>query len=601
MSFLSPVWLALAGAIAVPLLIHLLRRRIGTRVEFPAARYLARAEQEHSRSLRIRNLLLMFLRVAIVLVLAIAAARPVTRWVGAGHAPTALAIVMDNSLSASAVVDGRPVLDELKGAARSVLEASAADDRLWLVTADGRVRGGSPASLRSELDRIEVLAGGADLQRAISRAAAAVRSAGLDAKQVVVLSDGQRTSWNTTYELGDAQALLFLSSRTPPPNRAVMSAEARPVRWTPRGAVVARLQSRDSTTYRITLAGRSLARGTSGPNEEITLHASPPERGWVAGTVELEPDEMPADNVRHFAVWIGPAPGVTLTPGAGSFVSSATDVLLANQRIARGRDISVGPADEITSLPALIVAPNDAVHIGAANRALERLGVPWRFGPAQRGQETVRGSGLDETAVTLRYALVAQGGGASNDTLATAGRDPWIVTGPRYVIIGSPLVPEATTFPVRASFVPWLADVLTERLVGEPGQVLTATPGARLARPSWADALETPTGARLPLEEAYDVPAQPGTYFLERSGRRVGALVVDPPPDESNLEREPAQDIERRFRARAVLRVTDRERWSTLAFRAASRRALIEPLLIAALALLAVEAVFARASSPRMA
>src|SRR5690348_7077681 len=73
-SFLAPLWLALAGAAAVPLLIHLLRRRIGTRVEFPAARYLARAEQEHSRSLKLRNLLLMLLRVAIVLLVALAAA-----------------------------------------------------------------------------------------------------------------------------------------------------------------------------------------------------------------------------------------------------------------------------------------------------------------------------------------------------------------------------------------------------------------------------------------------------------------------------------------------------------------------------------------------
>ena len=55
----------------VPLLLHLLRRHIATRVEFPAARYLARAEREHSRTLRMRNLLLMLLRV-----LARARARP---------------------------------------------------------------------------------------------------------------------------------------------------------------------------------------------------------------------------------------------------------------------------------------------------------------------------------------------------------------------------------------------------------------------------------------------------------------------------------------------------------------------------------------------
>ena len=63
MSFLAPWFLMLGGAALVPLLIHLLRRKIGLHVEFPAARYLARAEREHSRTLRMRNLLLMLLRV----------------------------------------------------------------------------------------------------------------------------------------------------------------------------------------------------------------------------------------------------------------------------------------------------------------------------------------------------------------------------------------------------------------------------------------------------------------------------------------------------------------------------------------------------------
>src|SRR5262245_32793888 len=161
-SFLAPLYLLLGGAIAVPLILHLMRRRIGLRVEFPAARYLARAEKEHSRTLRIRNLLLMFLRVLALLAIAVAAAKPVARWLGAGHAPTALAIVVDNSLSASAVVTGRPLLDQFKSAARDVLGSAASTDRLWLVTIDGRVRGGTAAVLRDELNRLEPLAGAGD-------------------------------------------------------------------------------------------------------------------------------------------------------------------------------------------------------------------------------------------------------------------------------------------------------------------------------------------------------------------------------------------------------------------------------------------------------
>src|SRR5438477_11358283 len=99
MTLLSPVFLFLGLAAAVPLLIHLLRRRIGTRIDFPAVRYLLRAEQENRRTLRLRNLLLMLLRVATVILLSIAAARPIGRMIGVGHAPAAIAIVIDNTMS----------------------------------------------------------------------------------------------------------------------------------------------------------------------------------------------------------------------------------------------------------------------------------------------------------------------------------------------------------------------------------------------------------------------------------------------------------------------------------------------------------------------
>src|SRR3982750_2395259 len=143
MSFLAPLWLMLGAAVSVPLLLRLLRRNVATRVEFPAARYLQRAEAEHSRSLRIRNLLLMLLRVLLVLALALAAARPILPGLGVGHGPTAMAIVLDNSVSTTAVVGGHPVFDRLRDATRQIIAASTPEDRLWLVTADGRVRGGS--------------------------------------------------------------------------------------------------------------------------------------------------------------------------------------------------------------------------------------------------------------------------------------------------------------------------------------------------------------------------------------------------------------------------------------------------------------------------
>ena len=245
MSFLAPLYLLLGGAIAVPLLIHLLRRRIGLKVEFPAARYLARAERENSRTLKIRNLLLMLLRIMALLAIVVAAERPVARWLGAGHAPTAVAILIDNSLSSSAVVNGRPLLDQFKAMARDVVSSATSADRLWLVTIDGHVRGGAASLLRDEINRLEPIAGAGEPATALTRAATVVRGAGLEARQIALLTDGQRSEWDKLPSIGDAQLLLYTPSAPPPSNRAVVLAEARPIRWTPRGTVAARILSRD--------------------------------------------------------------------------------------------------------------------------------------------------------------------------------------------------------------------------------------------------------------------------------------------------------------------------------------------------------------------
>jgi len=288
--FLSPIWLFAALAAAVPLLIHLLRRQTGAPVDFPAARWLARAEREHSRSLRLRNLLLMLLRVAVVLLLALAAARPVARLPGAGHAPTAAAIVLDNSLSTAAIANGRPVLDDLKARALAVVQGVGDGDRLWLVTADGVVAGGSAAAVRDAIARAAPLAGAGDVERAARIAADLVVAAPQESRELAIITDAQATAWPRPLSLGDVRVNVYAIAPPSPMDHAVILAAAEPEKWTPRGAVHLRVRSTDSVSYRITLGTRTLARGVAPPNGDADVHATPLERGWVAGSVELEPD-----------------------------------------------------------------------------------------------------------------------------------------------------------------------------------------------------------------------------------------------------------------------------------------------------------------------
>ena len=312
MSFLAPLYLLLAGAIAVPLILHLMRRRIGVARRFPAARYLARAEKEHSRTLRIQKSLID-----------VAPRARAARHCGRGGAPGGalgrlgpcphrardrdrqFVQLFGRHQRTSAA---RPV--QVDGARRRVGDV----DRPALARHDRRAgarRIGQPSRGTSS-SRLEPIAGAGDPAAALSRASrGGARRCGSDARQVALVTDGQRSEWQRVPPIPNVQLVLYVPTIAPSPNHAVALADARPVRWTPRGAVAARFLSRDSTTYRITLSGRTFARGTAAPNEEVVVRASPPERGWVAGTVELEPDELPGDNVRHFAMWIGPAPGVS--------------------------------------------------------------------------------------------------------------------------------------------------------------------------------------------------------------------------------------------------------------------------------------------------
>jgi hypothetical protein len=595
-SFLAPWFLLLGAAVSVPLLIHLLRRRIGLQVEFPAARYLARAERDHSRTLRMRNLLLMLLRVAAVLLLTLAAARPTARLTGAGHAPTALAVVLDNSMSTSVVEDGAPLLARMKDMAGAALSAATPEDRVWLVTADGSVHGGGVSSLLNELARIKPLAGAGSPRDAVARAVASAEASGFDAKRVVVLTDGQRTAWTQPVQIrGNVPVLVWAPARPAPPNRAVLSAEARPTRWTPRGVVATRAQSTDSSTYRMALGERTLARGTIAPGDEALVRAAPAERGWMAGTIEIEPDELVADNARHFALWIGPAPAVTVMPGAGPFARNAIDVLRTTERVVDGSGIQVAAADEATTLPAMLFPPSDAVKLGAANRSLERLGIPWRFGTPGRETSIAHGEQMQRVTVMSRYQLVPRGA-PDGETLAVVGRDPWIVAGPGYVLSGSPLSPAATSLPVSAAFLPWLADVVASRLNAEPGTVRAATPGQRVAKPAGVDAIESASGNRTAIPgSSFDAPLTTGVYFFVRGTRRVGALVVNPEVEESRLDRWPLAELGARVADADVRVVSDRDVWVRETFAGVSRRSLVVPLLVALLLVLAAESVVATA------
>ena len=594
MSFLAPLWLALGAAAAIPIVLHLLKRRRGVQIEFPAVRFLLRAEREHRRELRLRNLALMVLRVLIVFCIALAAAHPLGRTGGTGHAPTALAVVLDNSLSTSALRGSASALEALQRAAADVLDAATADDRVWLLTVDGNVAAGDAASARGVLDRLRPIGGAGDLVSAVERAVALTRASGLHANAVVVLTDGQATQWPRAAQAGDVPTTIVAVTEPPPANHAVREARPEPTRWAPRGTVRIAVATRDSSDVRVALDEKTLARTTIGRDGEMIVRGAADRRGWLAGRVEVAPDELRADDVRHFAVFAGDAPRVRVDPSAGVFARTALETLAEGERIEFGGSIAITGAEQVTSRPVLAFAPSDPVRVGAANRALAAAGIPWRLREIVRDETGVRGGELDGVRVHARYPFVVSGA-ASADTLASAGGSPWVVAGDGYVLVGSPLDPAATSLPLAAQFVPWLESLLARYLLTDGGRVLSAAPLADVMLPLGVDELVGAGQASLPVHaRTIAAPAQAGVYWMRRAGAVIGALVVNPEASESDLAPLDASALEDRVAGTNVRVVDVSSDVARAAFSSSSRRPLAGMLLALLIILLVAETLVAR-------
>ena len=131
MSFLYPAFLLGALAIAIPIVLHLLRRDVAPEVPFTAVRLLHRAPVERADRRRLRDLLLLAARVAALLLLAAAFARPYVQ--GAAPAPVRV-VAIDRSYSM-----GAPgVFARALELAREAIDQAASGERIAVVAFDDR-------------------------------------------------------------------------------------------------------------------------------------------------------------------------------------------------------------------------------------------------------------------------------------------------------------------------------------------------------------------------------------------------------------------------------------------------------------------------------
>jgi len=216
MSFLNPLLALGAAAFLVPLIIHILNRSRFRTIDWGAMHLLDSVIKVNHKRLRIEQLILLLVRCAIPILLALCLARPVLTGASTmeGDAPVSLVILLDNSYSMDAVSESGSHFEQAVAAAIEIISATGRGSEIAVIQT-----GGKPTPLFDQpvfdqeavIRKLKQLQGGfgtSDFAAAIDAAAATLTGMSHAGRELIVISDFQSADWET---LNAQQANAFES------------------------------------------------------------------------------------------------------------------------------------------------------------------------------------------------------------------------------------------------------------------------------------------------------------------------------------------------------------------------------------------------------
>jgi hypothetical protein len=636
MGFLSPIFLLAGLAVAVPLILHLFHRHDAKRMVFPALRYLLRTEKEHARTIRFRQLLLLLLRIAAILLLVGTGGRPFLCGGGGVHDPTATVLIIDNSMSSGLITGGARVLDVLKAVALRSIDRASDEDRVWLIRAGepwAPAITGSLGELHAAVLETDATDTRGDLRTALERAAILALGAGLAAAEIHLISDLQASAFEgsgSTFkpdlvpgEAGPVTVVVF-DDRSRDRENAYLDSLMIGGGLTPLANQRARLSVRvagdaDSADVPLRLVAANRIRGavTAGVGVSALLSLGPFSAGFVDGYVETDPDDLRADDRRFFAFLVRSAPTLATAGTTPFFLSEAIPVLIDAGRVRSApiRDaeilISVAGAGVTEATregrAVVVLPPSDPALLPGLNRALTTAGIPWRYGSMNAAGEAgvTRWSGpvnLDDVRIRSYYTIVPGTEELNRGVLATlSSGEPWLVEGttPRgpYLLVASALDEQSTNLPLTAALMPlmeWMVSRWGDAR-GTQGGVIAGTP---INLPPGTTGVRDPSGTLHPVDDTPPFLATPkaGPYEFLAGDSIIQTIAVNAPREESLLVPIENDDLSRLLPGPATL-VTDTARWANAVFSTGQGPEIWRWLLVAAALVLIAESLVA-ASGP---
>jgi hypothetical protein len=200
MSFVTPLFLIGGLAVAVPILLHLIKREHARKIEFPTLMFLRRISKRTIRYQKLRHLLLLLLRVLALLLIVFAFMRPYREKAQAavtvGRITNAHIIVFDNSLS----MGYQDRLDRAKKAAAEIIRKAGPDDKFAILefsdlTLSRTQLGNDPSDALSQINSLELSDRSTRFGQALRTAEKFALEAGTGKRTIHLISDFQKNGW----------------------------------------------------------------------------------------------------------------------------------------------------------------------------------------------------------------------------------------------------------------------------------------------------------------------------------------------------------------------------------------------------------------------
>jgi hypothetical protein len=336
MSFLQPYILLGLPLALIPILIHLLNRLRYRSVSWAAMMFILKATRSSTSMAKLRQWLVLLLRVLALAALVFAVARPLAgAWLGWGFSasPDTVIVLLDRSASMGAdFADGKNCLDYGLSLVAGTGAKFAADSRIVLVESAGMRPVQIPGwDVLQEIEDTRLTHGAADIPSMLQVALDHMLENPSGRTEIWIVSDLQESNWRADSAHWGELAQKFSSLQTsvrfkvlsvePPgrPNRSIRcenvltytSADGKRISELVLN-VLSDAQSQD-TDIPVTLFNNGSAQQVnvkvSGSSSRIRLRLPEPEEKerLLCGYVELPPDSNPADNFAYFAY--GDTPG----------------------------------------------------------------------------------------------------------------------------------------------------------------------------------------------------------------------------------------------------------------------------------------------------